>query len=145
MLKNQNNSQNFSQGTEERLNSILEQCLSDAERVSFLKTELSLQSNQLENQKNQNDSTVEKLRIKERELNVQYEENDRLKHNYSRLTKRIKSLQEEIKEKKKTKGIFSGLFSDGKGEKDEREKQLTLLQDQLTRTINENGRVNSAI
>lgn len=133
--------QRMEEKNEERLDSILKQCLSDAERVSVLKTELAIQSSKIGKHRNTNDSMNEKLRIKERELRVQYEENDRLKHNYNRLTKRIKSLQEEIKEKKKSKGIFSNFFSDKNSEFDEKDKQVTLLQDQLTRTINENGRV----
>lgn len=49
--------------------------------------------------KHENDRLKENLRIKERELAVQYEENDRLTYNYDRLKKRVGSLQSELKEK----------------------------------------------
>lgn len=86
-------------------------------------------SEELDEEKNSNDSINEKLRIKERELSVQYEENDRLNHNYSRLKKRMSKLQDDVKTKKNSKGLFSGIFGSGKEKDQDPSKKKTLLED----------------
>ena len=119
---------------------MVEQCFSDAERLALLKKEMDLIRGLFGKEKDSNDSLNEKLRIKERELTVQYEENDRLKFNYERLKKRMESLQNDIKNKKNSGGGFLGsLFSKSDDAKEKMTKELTLIQDQLTRTIADNG------
>ena len=87
--------------SENELDLLIEQCLSEAERLALLKKEMDTYRTILVKETNSTDTLNEKLRIKERELVVQYEENDRLKHNYERLKRRMQSLQSKIKEKVK--------------------------------------------
>lgn len=115
--------------TEEELEELLASCLSEAERLTLLKKQLLSMSEELDEEKNSNDSINEKLRIKERELSVQYEENDRLNHNYSRLKKRMSKLQDDVKTKKNSKGLFSGIFGSGKEKDQDPSKKKTLLED----------------
>jgi hypothetical protein len=55
---------------QKELEKLLAACLSEAERLSLLKKQLVILSEELEEEKNSNDSINEKLRIKERELAV---------------------------------------------------------------------------
>ena len=62
------------------------------EMIFLLKKELILERKKLREKRNENDRISEMLRIKERELASQFEENDQLRFNYDRLKKRMTSI-----------------------------------------------------
>jgi ubiquinone biosynthesis protein UbiJ len=74
------------------LEGLLASCVSEAERLAILKQRLSKMRQEIDLQKSTAESFGERLRIKERQLIVQTEENDRLSHNYENLKKRMMKL-----------------------------------------------------
>ena len=128
--------------TEQKDQEYIEQLLagnySPDEMIFMLKKELILERKKLREKGNENDRISEMLRIKERELASQFEENDQLRFNYERLKKRMTSLQADLKSKKESQGIFGGFFKKS-DELQSIQEQLRLSQEQLGRTIQDNG------